>query len=287
MDVLHETISFETNSSLRIRNVKIQHFTFPLHQHTELEIVYVLKSFGERYIGDSIHSFKKGDLVLVGSRLPHSWKNDEIFYNNPKYTVEAIVIQFPANIIDSFTAFPEMAHLSKLLESASRGISFGKQTVLANHELLVSLPHYSGFDRMMHLMRLLNNLSTSTDFEFLASITYQNLENSTYARMSSTLDFISNNFKEQLSLEDIASNLNMSKSAFCNYFKRKTGKTAISYLNELRITYACKQLIQTDNHILEIAYDSGFGNISTFNKTFKSVIGKTPREYRILWSKSI
>ncbi|WP_223552295.1 AraC family transcriptional regulator [Aestuariivivens sp. NBU2969] len=287
MEIFYEKIPFPINSSLRARNIKIQHFTIPLHQHEELEIVYVLKSFGKKYIGDSIKPFKKGDLVLIGSRLPHTWKNDEIFYNNKNYTTQVIVIQFPTNIIDYFSNYhPELFHISKMLNSSTRGISFGNKVADKNHSLLISLCNSSGFDKIMKFTQLLHNLSVSEDFEFLASLTFKNLENNSFKRITQTLDFISHNFKKQIYLDDLASNFNMSKSAFCNYFKRKTGNTVISYINELRISFACKLLIESDKNIIEIAYDSGFNNISNFNRAFRVIIGKTPREYRTLWSKS-
>lgn len=289
MSVLYEKISFPSGSSIRARDINRQHFTFPLHLHDELELNYILDSYGTRFAGDSVEYFQSGDFVLLGSQLPHTWQNHEKFYaNRSTLNVKAISIQFGTNFIDLTASYPELMHISEMLKKSTRGIAFGNTAVQQNHELLVSLPKLEGFKKMIKFLELLDNLVKTSDYRFLASSSFADIKtDQSFKRITDTLEFISNNYQHQLSLDELSSRFHMSKSSFCNYFKRKTGKTVINYINELRISHACKLLTQSDKNILEIAYECGFNNISNFNRTFKTIIGKPPREYRKLWSGSM
>lgn len=287
--MLFEKISFPAGSSIRTRFINRQHFTFPLHLHNELELNYILESFGTRYVGDSVEYFQQEDFVLIGSKLPHTWQNHEKFYeNHSKHKVQAVSIQFGTNFIEHLASYPELSHISEMLKQSTRGIAFGKNVVQQNHNLLVALPHLKGFRKMITFLELLDNLSTTTDQRFLASNSFNDIRtNQSFKRITDTFEYISNNYQQDLSLEQLSSRFHMSKSSFCNYFKRKTGKTVVNYISELRIAHACKLLTQSDKNVIEIAFECGFNNISNFNRTFKTIIGKTPREYRKLWSKSI
>ena len=289
MSVLYEKISFPSGSSIRTRSINRQHFTFPLHLHNELEICYILDSYGTRFVGDSVEYFQTGDFVLLGSQLPHTWQNHEIFYeNSSKNSLKAVSIQFGTNFIDQTSLYPELVHISKMLKKSTRGITFGNDVVRQNHELLISLPNLEGFKKIITFLELLNNLASTSDYRFLASNSFEDIKtDKSFKRIKDTLEFISNNYKHQLTLDQLSSKFHMSKTAFCNYFKRKTGKTVINYINELRIAQACKLLIQTDKNVIEIAYECGFNNISNFNRTFKIITGKTPSKYRILWPRSL
>ena len=121
MSVLYEKISFPSGSSLRIRSINRQHFTFPLHLHNELEINYILDSFGNRFVGDSVEYFQSGDFVLLGSQLPHTWQNNEIFYENRSTVkVKAVSIQFGTNFIKHTSSYPELIHISEMLKNNRR-----------------------------------------------------------------------------------------------------------------------------------------------------------------------
>jgi AraC-like DNA-binding protein len=286
MALLYEKISLITESSLIARWNKNQHFTFPLHIHDEYEIVYIVESFGTRYVGDSVESFQEGDLVLVGSKLPHTWQNNEIFSKNQSsHQVKAVVIQIGTDFYQLATKFPELSNIKALLEKAHRGICFNHKALPQCKDLLQKLPDLFGFDKFINTLQLLDLLATTNEYRLLASNSYTKLDqNNTIDRINDTLQFISVNYQNSIKLSEIANQFNMSTTAFCNFFKRKTGKTVITYINEYRIAQACKMLISTDKNIGEIAFECGFNNISNFNRTFKSIIGKTPGIYRVLWS---
>ncbi|TDN98390.1 AraC family transcriptional regulator [Sunxiuqinia elliptica] len=286
MKMLYEKVSITPESLIITRWNKSQHFMMPMHFHDEYELIYIAKSFGTRYVGDSLEPFKEGDLVLVGSKLPHTWQNNEIFIENPAtHPVRAVVIQFGLDFVSYLNRFPEFQHISNMLELAQRGIAFSDKVAQRNRKALIQLPDAKyGFHRLISILTLLHNLAADQGSSLLASSSFQNIDKeSSLNRITQTLDYIAQNYTQKLTLDDIASKFNMSISAFSNFFKRKTGKTVINYINELRISEACKLLSLTDKNIAEVAFECGFNNLSNFNRTFKEVTSKTPKEYRLLW----
>jgi AraC-like DNA-binding protein len=288
MAVLYEKISLITDSSLIARWNKNQHFTYPLHIHDEYEIVYIVESFGTRYVGDSVESFQEGDLVLVGGKLPHTWQNNEVFVKNlSTHQVKAVVIQIGTDFYQIAAKFAELNHIKQLLEKSQRGVCFNRNVLPQCKDLLLSLPNLEGFEKFVNFLQLLNLLASTNEYRLLASNSYKKLDaNNTIDRINDTLQYISANYQNSIKLSEIASQFHMSTTAFCNFFKRKTGKTVITYINEYRVAKSCKMLISSDKNVGEIAFECGFNNISNFNRTFKSIIGKSPRTYRVLWSKN-
>ncbi|MGQ7869236.1 AraC family transcriptional regulator [Sunxiuqinia sp. sy24] len=287
MEMLYEKVSIAPESLVITRWNKSQHFMMPMHFHDEYEIIYIEESYGTRYVGDSIEPFQEGDLVLVGSKLPHTWQSNEIFMKKlPTHAVKAVVIQFGSDFFEQINRFPDLQHISNMLKLAQRGIAFSNKIALKNRKALIQLPDAKhGFHRLMSILTILHNLASDRNYSLLASSAFQNIDKeSSLNRVTQTLDFIAKNYTQKLTLDDIAGKFNMSISAFSNYFKRKTGKTVINYINELRISEACKLLSQTDKSIAEVAFECGFNNISNFNRTFKGITSKTPKEYRQLWS---
>lgn len=290
MPIIYEKIDFKPHTSLVARWNKFKNMSYPLHQHDEYELLFVYRSYGTRYVGNSIELFKEGDLVLVGPNLPHCWQNDEIFLeNHPSHQAKAVIIQFGKTFLSEVFQYPEFDSINKMLSSSHRGIHFGSETVSNYSDTILHLIGLTGFERLLVFLQLLQNLSLAADTRLLASNSFNKLDATKpdFHKISSTLQFISDNYQRTLSLGEISQHFHMSSSAFCNYFKRKTGKTLMSYLNEYRTAKACKLMTTSDKHIAEIAFECGFNNISYFNRTFKKVIGKNPTAYRKLWQKSL
>ena len=288
MSLIFEKISFTPQSSLVVRWNQYQNLTYPLHFHDEYELIYIYKSYGTRYIGDSVDKFQEGDLFLVGNKLPHCWQNDEIFYKNlPTHQAKAVIIQFGKDFFSEVFQYPEFSPIQAMLKNSRRGIAFGKSAAAQNKSAILKLIESTGFERIMEFIQLLNRLANVKDYRLLASIGFNKGEDESLYRITDTLKFISDNYDRQLKLDEISAQFSMSPSAFCNYFKRKTGKTLVNYINEFRVAQSCKLLTSTDKNISEIAFECGFNNISNFNRTFKSIIGKSPRDYKNLWSSTI
>lgn len=286
MKILYEKVSDSHEDFLVARWNKDYIYTMPLHFHEEYEIICNIKSSGSRIVGDSKERFSEGDLVLIGSKLPHRWTNDELFtQNHPSSQVKAAIIQFDVSLVHMLDNRHEFKHITEMLRKATRGLAFSKEFYLQNKELILQLPEIvDPFEQIISVIRLLNNMAHSTQSRTLASLSYQDFdENSGINKILDTINFISSNYSSKILVDDVAGRLNMSTTAFCNFFKRKTGYTLIKYLNEIRISHAQRALLNSDQSISEIAFASGYNNISNFNRIFKSHTGKSPKEYRKIW----
>lgn len=280
-NVMNEQITFPGTNSVKVKMNDVPHFTFPLHSHCEYEIVYVEESYGTRYIGDSFTSFKAGDLVLLGSGLPHFYQSDESYLQgNKEKRVKSIVVQFPRDLLSFWRDnIPEFQSIDNLLQRSERGVVF---SVKSSHQIiqaLYQLHTLNGFDRLISLLRILK-LMASEQSQFASGSKFNaNMFMEKDSRFDQMLNYVNRNYLKELKLNDVSDLMGMNSSAFCRYFKKMTGKTFISYLQELRISYACKLIMHKQTSIKEAAYASGFNNISYFNRAFKQVKKMTPTAY--------
>ncbi|MET0299420.1 MAG: AraC family ligand binding domain-containing protein, partial [Flavitalea sp.] len=229
---------------------------FPLHIHPEYELILVLKSSGKRYVGDSIDSFLPGDLCLFGPDLPHTFYNKHLPGDRE---VHQVVIQFRGDFLgESFFERPQFAAINGLFKRSGQGICFrgGIRDLAAN--AMQKMLQADEAEAIASLISLLNQLARSQEYELLCS--YNGTPSAIYTdteRMSKVYHFLLDNFKREISLEEISSVANLSPPAFCRYFKKHTRKTQSEFLNELRINYACQLLQQNKSSVLEISLDSG------------------------------
>ncbi len=288
MPLIFEKVAFTPQSSLIARWNKYQNLSYPLHYHHEYELVYIHQGFGRRYVGDSAEPFMAGELVLIGNQLPHCWQSDKVIFNNvQEHQTRAIIIQFGSDFFSQVFQYPEFAPILTLLNDSRRGVIFNAATAALHKQAIINLTNLNGIEKILAFIGLLNNLATSGNKRLLASPAFDNAaKNEAFNRITDTLEFIAQNYNQKLLLSEIAQNYNMSPSAFCNYFKRKTGKTLVSYINEIRIAQACKLLLNTDKNISEIAFECGFNNLSNFNRIFKNTIKNSPKDYRKVWSEN-
>ena len=265
--------------------VRSKKFGFHWHYHPECEIAYVVNGYGTCLIGDHVSQFEQGDLLFIGSNLPHTLISDELF-NRSGEVMEVIVIQFHPELFDTRTIeVEELTRLGLLIKESLRGLYFKANRI---PKMLVELFHSStkllGFERYICLLKLLNELST-IEYRHLASILYQpNLSGSSEERILKVCAYIHGNFNGEISLYQLASMANMNESAFCRFFKKMTGKTAIEYINSLRLGMACRLLQNDHSKINEVAFDSGFNTIPYFNRYFKKMKNCSPSEYRKQYS---
>jgi len=283
MKIMHEHLSFRGNNSFNIKWDDFPHFTFPWHFHQELELVYVIKSFGKRFVGDHVEDFHDGDLVLLGSNLPHFWKNDEIFFNNdPGYQVNAIVIHFPADFFShQIESYPEFHLIRKLLDLAARGISFSGNVSNLLGPGLKKLLKMKGLDRTLQFIRILDKLARTSEYKLLASETYRSdFQDWSSDRLDKVMHIINSAYRDPIKLGAVASHIGMNPSAFSRYFREKTGKTFTEFVTEMRVGYACKLLLEGKHSVSQICFESGFNNLANFNRYFKKITSLTPVHYR-------
>lgn len=254
------------------------------HYHPELELVYVRGGHGRRHVGSHVSHYRDGELILIGSNLPH-WGFTDRFTGNKAETV----VQFDANFptVD-FLKLPEMRKVRDLIERARNGLSFSGMTRKVQGSRLERLIDLDPLSRMLLLVDILQQLASSDECEALnADGLYLQIATHGYERFNDVQQFISENFRRDIPLTEVASVAAMSVPAFCRYFKKVTGKTFVTYLTNYRIVYACKLLGDDHSTIAEVAYDAGFNSLSQFNRAFKRHTGRTPTEYRGDLSKNV
>jgi len=267
-------------SSFSLNTTQDAHFLKIWHYHPELELVLILESTGTRFIGDSISKFAPGELVLLGSNLPHMWLNDpEYFEPHTTLKAEAIAIHFRKEFLGTdFLNTPEMAAIASLLNRAARGIVFEKVSSEIKQKL-VQLKALSPFERTMQFLALLQELST-TPCRAISSTGYQNSAlTSNSKNFDAVYEYLFKNFRKPIMLGEVAALIPMNPSAFSRLFSKFHKKSFTRYLNEIRIGYACRLLIEKRYDVSEICYACGFNSLSNFNRQFKTITGKTPLEY--------
>lgn len=283
MQLINVTVPKSNERSFYIRKDMLPYFHIPWHYHAELELTYIIQGRGTRFVGDSIQPYTEGDLVLVGRDLPHFWNSDKEYYEETGIQTEAIVLQFTEDFAGAqFLQCPETKRLTGLYERARRGIRITgtlRALVISRLQQLLEL---SGFDQMVALLSLLGLFGSemSTEETLLASPGYHlDIGNSGDKRIERVFAYVMNHFQEDISLADVAMLINMSPSAFCRYFKTCTRKSFVRFLNEVRVGYACKLLMERRSSITEIGFSSGFNNLSNFHLQFKALTNLTPSQY--------
>lgn len=284
-----EKISYAGEHSFAIREDILPFIKIPLHFHPEYELTFVIESYGKRFIGDSIENFESGDLIFIGPNLPHFWRNDKLFYENKKeQRVRLLVAHFLEDFLgkDFFNA-PELFQIKKFLGTSQRGIRITGDTALAIKELMIKMLRERGFSRLISLLSILDRLSCSSDCHILASEGYKSRINLPDAdRVNKIYEYIVDHFNEDICLDDVSSHVNMSSPAFCRYLRSRTGKPFKQILTEIRIGHACKQILETEKTIAHIAYQSGYNNLSNFNRRFREVKRLSPVEFKTIHNNS-
>ena len=247
------------------------------HYHPEIELVYVNEGSGKRQIGSHVSYYQNGDLILIGANLPHCGFTDSLT-NNDRETV----IQFSPDFLGkNFWEIPEMRNVRVLLERAKNGIVFHGEDKNLIGEKIEALSSLTNYKRLLGLLEVLNMLENAKDFTLLNAEGFVlDTELEDHNRINVIFNFVKNEFKRNIALEEIADVVSMTVPAFCRYFKKTTGKTFVQFVNEYRLVHAAKLLHEKQISITDVCFESGFNNFSHFNKQFKKFTGKSPSVYR-------
>lgn len=253
------------------------------HHHPEYELVYIKKGSGIRIIGDNINEFEKNDLVFLGSCLPHVWRCDSVYGKaDGTFTGIGYVIQFLEEFIGkSFLQLPENKRLLTFFSKASRGCKFFGETKGRLIDIITSMQSMNATQRFYALFSIFEVLATTEEYEFVCSPAFhETIERSESGPLHDVVEFILKNFREDIKLKDVLEIANMGNTRFFLAFKKTYRMPFKSYLLKLRIGYACRLLSGPHLNVSQIAYESGFENLSNFNRHFKSIKGCTPTVYR-------
>jgi len=280
MKIMHEQVSFAPRTMLKVKWDDFPHFTYPWHFHSEFEIVFVLKSSGKRFVADSVEVFQNGDIVLLGSNLPHFWKSESVEDANNR--VNAIVVQFHSDFFrEEINSYPEFHRIGELLKRSCRGIHIKPPASAQIGKMLKRLLKLGGLERMLYFIKLLDVMARTEHYRVLASSGYRlddhkELNN----RLDRIMHYINTNYQRKITQEEVASKIGMTTASFCRYFKEKTGKGFIFFVNEIHNGYTCNFPHLNRSAVSPICFECGFNNISNFNRMFKRQTGFTPVEYR-------
>lgn len=266
-----ERISTSPAASFALKRRRDRSFAFAWHFHPELELTWIVRSRGRRFVGDSIEDYRDGDLVLLGPNLPHTW------HSEPGRTHEAVVAQFAPDFLGEL---PELRGVRALFDRAGRGLAFGGRTLKAVGRLLDGMGDVDGLPRLRSLLEILERLAAARDARPLSSRPFTEARGADMERIDRVCRYLAERYAEDVGLPDAAAVAHLSVPAFCRFFKARTGKTLVAYLNELRIGRACRLLMETERSVSDIGFDSGFNNLSNFNRRFRALKGTSPREFR-------
>jgi len=271
------------SQAFEVKYLNEPHFDSNWHFHSEYQLFTVIRGTGTRFVGDHVSPFKKNDLVFTGPNLPHLWQSDPEYFNGDKdLWTEGVVIYFHENFIgNDFLHKNETYKIKQLFLKAQRGMEVLGNTSEQARGLILELLEVEDFERILKLLSLLYLLANSTEYNLLANEQYSNLlKEAESDRMNKVHAYVMKNFREKISLAEVAAIANMSSTSFSRYFKMHANKTFSDFLTEIRIGYSCKLLIEKSISISEACYESGFNTISNFNRQFKSVTHHSPLEYK-------
>ncbi|WP_299060034.1 AraC family transcriptional regulator [uncultured Polaribacter sp.] len=277
MKVLPFQIPKQKNDALIFQQDIGKAFYDKLHQHEEIQICFIKKGEGTLIVGDTINEFKRNDIFVIGSCVPHVFKSD--IKKDEK--VHMISLFFTRKSFgDSFFDLEEMRDLERFFVKSKHGFKVKTNTKKIKKQFL-KLKLSSKLERFIILLQLINNTS-NTKFKSLSSFIYDKKYSVNEGnRMRTIFEYTMNNFAKKITLEEISKIANMTKNAFCKYFKKRTNKTYFQFLMELRIENACKLLIkEKEATIIDIAEQSGYHNISNFNRQFLFYKQQSPTEFK-------
>ncbi len=284
MKPLYRKLPAKLESSFSARHDIMPNFGNVWHFHEELELHYTIRGEGVRFIGDNISSFAPNEIILVGEKLSHAWRcKDEYFQNNPDYSIEAIVLQFlPDCFGKQLLQLPEAYMIPKLYERAKSGLIIKGETKRKVAELMHSSVNETGFGKIISLLEILKIIAESDECETIVKTqtTFHQSNEADNIRLNNIFNYTHAHYKEEITLGEVSNIANLSITSFCRYFKMMTRKTYYDFLVEIRISHACRLLVENILPTEVICFECGFNNVSNFYRHFKKVMGLTPLEYK-------
>jgi len=269
--------------SFSVRRDVVPFFNNKWHYHVEVELIYLEKGAGTQFVGDSIQNFNDGDVILIGSNLPHYWRFNNLPESDKESGVADVSVVHFNELFwgNAFLQLPETKLIKNLLDRAKRGIQITGETRIKVARLIQKMLNADSVRRLILLLETLEVIAESNEVEYLSSVGFvPNLEQSENDRVNAIYEYSFGNYRNKIALKEIAMVANISPNSFCRYFKTHTGKTYSGFLLEYKVGIACKLLIEDKLSIQQICYESGFNNFASFHKYFKKLTGKTPLAYQ-------
>ena len=283
---LYQELAFLDDSYIKFYKEDLPHFIVPWHYHPEIEIMYILEGTGTRFVGDHIDRYQEGDVCMVGPKLPHEWRNDDAFFlEGTGLKASCLCLFFLKEVFeDNLIRLPEMLNIRQLIERSRRGIMFKGKSREEIGSFIKKSVFDTGVKRVINLISLLEMMAVTDEYELLASVGFtESVNSSDFERFDKVYQYMTKNFMNPIRLEEVASLVGLTPNAFCRYFRKRTKKTFVQYLNDIRIGHAKKLLIEGRMKISTLSVESGFNNLSNFIELFKRSTKMSPSEYQKMY----
>jgi AraC-like DNA-binding protein len=270
------------DSSFAVKQEQGSQFKAPFHFHHGYEFTFIVKGYGKFYGGNKVMNFKAGDVYFFGPGFAHYFVLEKSFVLSGE-SAHSIAIQFTEDFLgEDFFKKPELRKFQKLLKASSSGLRLNDpDKQLAS--IFLQLASEKDLKALILLFQLFQHFSEKggNNFSLISPNPLNNSFNDADSgKMAAVFKYVLENFKEEVNSKSAASLACLNEAAFCRYFKRRTKKTFSQFVNDVRITHATHLLEETDHNITQICFESGFNNISYFNRQFKEITGRKPFEYR-------
>jgi AraC-like DNA-binding protein len=279
MKPLVQKLPLAENTSFVAKTFRTPNFEVGWHQHIEYEIILFTEGSGMSFIGNHVGEFDTGDIYFLGSNLPHT------FQKSGDNITSAVVIQFREDFWgEHFMQLPETKMIKLLFEHSMQGLKLTGQSRQMLKPLIEAIETVNGFSRILLLGECLHIIAEKKEYIKVSTQEIRSLNSKERETIDRIFQFTIDSFRDNISLTQVAAIACMSVPAFCNYFKRRTQKTFIDFLNEVRVGYACSQLIESNVPVIDICYASGYNSIVHFHRQFLRLKKITPLQYRKTFS---
>ncbi len=258
---------------------RLERIPFEWHYHPEYELTLTLNSRGQRFVGDNVSAYHHGDLVLIGPKIPHTWCSGE----RTGRTHRALVLWFTEAFVKSMIEpHVELHPILRLLEKSSRALTFSTATRETAQSAICSMLDEAPAQRLLSLLKLLLLLAGDSRTIFLASAASEAISSptATEERIGRVISYLHEHYREEISVAKLMRTAALSRSSLHRLFKLHTSTTIVEYVAQLRVGNACALLLNTQKAVAAIADEVGYRNLANFNRQFKEVKKKTPREFR-------
>jgi len=253
------------------------------HYHPEIELLFIKRSVGTWLVGDHIGHFKTGDVILVGANLPHCFRHEQDYIQQKGDNAgETICIKFTPEMLGAhFLSLPECKDIRQLFEKCKRGLKLKGKTKASVAKAIEKITDLQPGKKLVQFLSILEIIATAKDYTALASVGFAHADDERDKdRIKRIFEYTFNHYDEKITIDKLASLINMTRQSFCRYFKSKTNKTYVNFLMEVRVGHACRMLVEDEKNVGEICYACGYNTISHFNHQFKLITGKKPLEYK-------
>lgn len=279
MRLLVEKLPLSEDTSFVAQTHRTPNFEVPWHKHPEHELILFTEGAGMSFVGNHVGEFEVGDIYFLGANLPHT------FQKSGDGVTSAVVVHFLEHFWGTpFLELPECRAIKKLFQAARQGLKISGNLRHHLQPLIPKLETAKGMNRILLLGECLSLISAGGQYETLSTQELKPLQVHDQQRMDQIFTFTMEHYREPISLEQVAAVARMSIPAFCAYFKKRTKKTYIDLLNEMRIGFACTLLTDTEQSIQQVSYESGYNSLAHFNKQFLKIKGMTPSKFRKAFS---